>query len=132
MACFPQAKPLTNVACSIPTLTIMCQDAILRGLTSFTICSAILLIDLLQPVLDRIAPALIVFLARNLEQVLEADPQGFQAVPAFLLAELMGNPCLVCCTRTAESKAVIFSSTAMSLGKKKSSSPHNQEHHPEH
>lgn len=53
------------------------------------------MVDLLHPVLDEVAPTLIGFLARNLVQVLDADPRGFETLPASLMAEVLGNPCLV-------------------------------------
>ena len=93
-----QAEPVTRIARSIPTLSSMCQSAILEGLSPSSACSAVSLVDLLQPVLDQVAPALITYLARHLEQIVEADPQGFRALPASLVAELLGNPCLVRCS----------------------------------
>lgn len=80
---------------SVPTLTRLCQAAVRKGVTVETVCSALTMVDLLQPVLDEVAPTLIGFLARNLENVLKLDPKGFEAMPASLLAEMLGNPCLV-------------------------------------
>ena len=55
------------------------------------------MVDLLHPVLDEVAPTLIGFLARNLVQVLDTDPKGLETLPASLMAEVLGNPCLVIC-----------------------------------
>lgn len=80
---------------SVPTLANLCQAAVRDGVSQQSVCSVLSMVDLLQPVLDKMAPTLISFLARNLASTLEADPQGFKSLPASLMAELLGNPCLV-------------------------------------
>lgn len=69
--------------------------AVRRGVSVHTVCGALTMVDLLQPVLDEVAPRLIGFLARNLAGVMEEDPAGFEGLPASLVAEMLGNPCLV-------------------------------------
>ena len=53
------------------------------------------MVDLLCPALDDIAPTLLAFLARNLEAVILDDPLGLRGLDSAMLAELLGNPCLV-------------------------------------
>ena len=81
----------------VPKLTALCQAAVQKSVEVHTICSALSIVDLLHPVLDEVAPTLIGFLARNLVQVLRADPKGLETLPAPLMAEVLGNPCLVIC-----------------------------------
>lgn len=89
----------------VPKLTTLCQAAVQKSVEVHTICSALSMVDLLQPVLDEVAPTLIGFLARNLVQVLAADPRGVETMPASLMAEVLGNPCLVRCCLMLYSKA---------------------------
>ena len=79
----------------MPSLESLCKTAVVRGMDSRSVCSALSLVDMVAPALDEIAPALVGFLARNLRQALAVAPDSFQALPAALLAELLGNPCLV-------------------------------------
>ena len=79
----------------VPSLIKLSQKAVIEGLNLNTVCSALSMVDLLHPALDEVAPILIEFLARNLEGVLDKDAKGFEDLPASLLAEMLGNPCLV-------------------------------------
>ncbi len=79
----------------VPPLTALCQAAVLRSVDVGTVCGALSMVDLLHPVLDEVAPTLIGFLARNLVNVLMADSRGVETLPASLMAEVLGNPCLV-------------------------------------
>ena len=90
-----QADEAGGLHSDVPSLESLCKTAVVRGMDSWSVCGALALVDMVAPGLDEIAPALVGFLARNLRQALAVAPDSFQALPAALLAELLGNPCLV-------------------------------------
>ena len=90
-----QADEAGGLHSAVPSLESLCKTAVVGGMDSRSVCGALSLVDMVAPALDEIAPALVGFLARNLRQALAVAPDSFQALPAALLAELLGNPCLV-------------------------------------
>ena len=83
------------VQSNVPRLVDLCGRALVAAASPGFVCSALALVEMLGPALDGVASSLIGYLARHLEEAMCADSEGFQALSAPLLSELLGNPCLV-------------------------------------
>lgn len=87
---------VSETVINVPPLSAICQQAVYGAVGPDSVCAALALVELLEPQMDGVAVGLVSFLARNLGETLASDAAGFQALPAPLLAELLGHPHLVC------------------------------------